>query len=250
VIGAVRDAFAFLTRVPTGSAKRSGADLGRALAWFPLVGLVVGAAVGAVAAGLAPLTTPLVAAAVAVSVGVLITGGFHEDGLGDMADGFGGGWSPEQRLEIMKDPRHGTYGVLALVCSVAVRLAAVAALTGDRGWAAVPLVAGAHLLARNWAVLVVAFARPARPGGLASLVGGASGARAPAVAFASWLVVAAAVLGPVRFAAIAVTGAGASAGAVWLAYRKVGGVSGDVAGGVEQLAEAVGLVTAVAVLDW
>jgi cobalamin synthase len=70
------------------------------------------------------------------------------------------------------------------------------------------------------------------------------------VAFASWLVVAAAVLGPVRFAAIAVTGAGASAGAVWLAYRKVGGVSGDVAGGVEQLAEAVGLVTAVAVLDW
>ena len=58
-------------------------------------------------AGLWHVTPPLVAAAVAIALGLLITGAFHEDGLGDIADAFGGGWTVERRLEILKDSRHG-----------------------------------------------------------------------------------------------------------------------------------------------
>jgi adenosylcobinamide-GDP ribazoletransferase len=247
MIGGVAAAFSFLTRIPVGGRSRSGSEVGRSLIWFPLVGAVIGALVGGIHAGVGSLTTPLVGAAVAVSVGILVTGGLHEDGLADMADGFGGGWTADQRLEIMKDSRHGTYGVLALACSVAVRTAAVAALAG---WEAVVLVSMAHLLARDWTILALALARPARPGGLGWLVAGATSRRATVVAGTAWLAVALVVLGPSRFAALALAGLAAGAAALWLAYRKVGGVTGDVLGGVEQLSESAALVAAAAVTAW
>ena len=109
-------AFQFLTRIPirTGYAVPHH----RIVVWFPWVGLVIGAAVGGVAAGLIELVPPVVAGACAVAIGLLITGAFHEDGLADVADAFGGGWTRDQRLEILKDSRHGTYGVAALATSI------------------------------------------------------------------------------------------------------------------------------------
>ena len=71
--------------------------------WFPAAGMVIGAIVGGIGAGMWELTPPLVAGAIAVTAGLLVTGAFHEDGLGDIADAFGGGYTVERRLEIMKD---------------------------------------------------------------------------------------------------------------------------------------------------
>ena len=231
-------AFTFLTRVPL----RGGTDdVDRAVVWFPLVGLVVGTVVGSVYLTLSEVTTSLVAAAIAMGTGALLTGGFHEDGLGDMADGFGGGWTPRQRLDIMKDSRLGTYGVLAIVTTVVIRVAALAALTGAR---AVVLVAAVHLLARTWALLVLAFARPARPDGLGATSSGAASSTSLALVALSWFAVGALAVGPGRFVVLAGLGALGTASTVWLSYRKIDGVTGDVLGAVEQVTETIGLVAA------
>ena len=113
----------FLTRIPVRTAR--AADLAAAVLWFPIVGALVGAAVGGTAAGLGELVPAAVAATVAVLLGVLITGAFHEDGLADTADAFAGGWTVERRLEILRDPRHGSYGVAALCGSIVLRVVAV-----------------------------------------------------------------------------------------------------------------------------
>ena len=109
-------ALQFLTRVPI---RTDGAvPHHRAVPWFPIAGALIGAAVGGVAAGMNELVATPVAATLAVITGLLITGAFHEDGLADVADAFGGGWTVERRLEILKDSRHGTYGVAALSTSM------------------------------------------------------------------------------------------------------------------------------------
>src|SRR5204862_794236 len=93
---------------------------------FPLVG----AGVGAIAA-LTFLVAELLgcgsapAALLAVAAGLAVTGAFHEDGLADTADGFGGGKSREEKLAIMRDSRHGSFGVIALVLRGGLRAAAL-----------------------------------------------------------------------------------------------------------------------------
>ena len=116
LLGAIQ----FLTRVPIRLSEPP--ELARCVPWFPLVGGVIGLAVGGVAAGLAELVPMAVAAAVAIIAGVMITGAFHEDGLADTADAFGGGWTREQRLRILGDPLHGSYGVAALCGTIVVRI--------------------------------------------------------------------------------------------------------------------------------
>ncbi len=224
-----------------------GVTLPSTLPWFPAVGLLVGAVVGALAAIGAAAVDPLTGAAVAVAVGALLTGGLHEDGLADTADGFGGGWSPEQRLVIMDDPRQGTFGVLAIVASVTVRVAALAHLAGDRvhpatAWTVVLVAPAVHLLARGWAVAALVTTPPARGDGLgrtAAALGRRSGL---AVALAAWAAVALLVAGPGPVGAALAAGAATTVAMVALARRKIGGLTGDVAGAVEQLAEMAALV--------
>lgn len=234
----VAGAFAFLTRVPI----RGGVhEINRIAPWFPLVGVVVGLVVGLIHLGLSEVTAAAAAAATAVAVGVAVTGAFHEDGLGDMADGFGGGWNPEQRLEIMKDSRLGTYGVMAIAVTLLIRVTALSELDG---LAMVALVVTVHLLSRTWAMLVLGFARPARVGGLAAeaAVGG-SRSRLGLVAVA-WIVLAVVLVGPGRAALVGSLGLLAAGATTALAYRKIGGVTGDVLGAVQQMAEAAGLLAA------
>ena len=87
----------------------------RAHRMFPVVGALIGAAVGLLCLGLRIVGVPdLPAAALAVAATAIVTGGLHEDGLADVADGFGGGSDAQKRrLEIMRDSRIGTYGVCA-----------------------------------------------------------------------------------------------------------------------------------------
>ena len=235
-------ALQFLTRVPIKHT--AAAATRRAMApWFPVVGAIVGATVGGTAAGLQYWLSPFASAAIAVSVGMLVTGAFHEDGLADLADAMSGGATRERRFEILKDSRHGTYGVAALCASIVVRVAGVASLAAVGPAATVAGAVAAHALARGIAVGVIGLAPAAPSDGLgASFRSDVSRARAMltlavaatigALATGWWLGV--------------MVGAGMLAAAVVavVAVRALGGVTGDVAGAVEQVAEIAALVTA------
>ncbi|MEW6583261.1 MAG: adenosylcobinamide-GDP ribazoletransferase, partial [Actinomycetota bacterium] len=122
-VRAAAAAVAFLTRIPVGRGMGlTGTDVARGTALFPLVGAAVGAAAGAVAALLHGTVGVLPAAALAVAVDALLTGGLHYDALADAADGAGGR-TREDALRIMRDPRVGSHGVLALVLDVVTRVA-------------------------------------------------------------------------------------------------------------------------------
>ena len=227
----------FLTRVPV---RRAGpADTATIVVWFPVVGALVGAAVGGLAAGLGELVPMAVAAAVAVLAGMLITGAFHEDGLADTADAIAGGWTVERRLEILKDPRHGSYGVAALCGSIVLRVVAVASVGPAAAFAG--LVA-AHALGRGAAVATMGVVPVARPDGL-----GAEFARAVRPARAAAAAVVAIAIAAVAtgwwVAALTAAAAVAAGAVVGLTRRAFGGITGDILGAVEQVAEALVLVT-------
>ena len=128
----------FFTRIPVTGALAdwvgfSPAMLRASAAHFPGVGVLVGAVaagVYALLAALLPATpyAPLVAAALSTIVTVLLTGGFHEDGLADVADGLGGSYDKARALEIMKDSRVGAFGAMALVLVLLAKVALVALL--------------------------------------------------------------------------------------------------------------------------
>lgn len=234
----LRTATSFLTRVPTGIGEVSDERLGRSVPWFGVVGALVGLVVAGVYIGASAIAPPLLAAALAVAAGVVVTGGFHEDGLADVADALGGS-DPESSRRILKDPRLGTYGVLALVLGVAIRIAAVSGLDA---WTALAAIPAAHVLARSAAVAPMTSARMSAPGLGASYMGAlrrrdafaglALGAALAALAVGTWAVV--------GIVAVMVPAVGISA----LATRRFGGLSGDVLGAIEQLGEVLLLALA------
>lgn len=224
-------AFALLSRLPLPSHKGTGA----ASAWaWPLVGVVLGAAGAALASGALWLgVTPGVTAALVLALGAMLTGGLHEDGLSDTVDGLFGGWTRERRLEIMKDSRVGSYGVLALVLVTLARWSALTALLVQGGYWPALVAAGA--LSRAPMALLMCLLPNARGEGLSH----ATGRPSPATALTG--------LGLAAILAIALTGWGAvpmvfaALGvALWLAItalRRIGGQTGDILGASQQLAE-------------
>lgn len=147
----------FLTRLPVPSwVDHDPRYLMRAMQWFPLIGAAVGAwgATWHSAAALLWPAPPMLAGAVSTLATVWLTGCFHEDGLSDTLDGFGGGWGREQILRIMKDSRVGTYALVGTALLLQVKLAALAALGPARAGAA--LVA-AHAASR-WTALPLTYA--------------------------------------------------------------------------------------------
>ena len=121
---------AFCTRLPlVGATPIAGSTIAKAAWAFPIAGLVVGI-VGAVVYALAHRAgvPAWPAAALAVAATLLATGCLHEDGLADTADGFGGGKTREQKLDIMRDSRIGVYGVCALIMSLLLRVGAAGEL--------------------------------------------------------------------------------------------------------------------------
>lgn len=231
-----------LTRLPAGRSRRGTAggedesedeiDLARSAWTWPLIGLAVGAASGGVAglldwAGMGRLT----AAGWAMAAQVLLTGGLHEDGLADMADGFGGGRDTARKLAIMRDSRVGSYGVLALVLALLIRASALAGLAHPVTGLAVAGGLGRAAMAGLLGVLP-----PARRDGLA-----AGMTRVPPMALAAGLVVpvlaAGLTLPPSRAAGTclaAIVAAGLVAG---LARRQIGGHTGDVLGACAVIVE-------------
>ena len=123
-----RNATRFMTILPVRSAAGEIAPdwLTRCLKYSPLVGIGIGIVSGIVLLIATELWNETIAAMLAVATSIALTGALHEDGFADTFDGFGGGFTVEKRLTIMKDSRIGTYGALALGLNVALRIAALA----------------------------------------------------------------------------------------------------------------------------
>lgn len=225
----------FLTRVPIRLAEPP--DLAGAVPWFPVVGAAIGAAVGGVAAGSMELVPPTVGATLAIAFGMVVTGAFHEDGLADSADAMGG-WTPERRREILKDSRHGSYGVGAMCASIVLRIVCVASLGPASAFAG--LVA-AHCLGRGAAVAVMGAVPAVSTEGLGAdyarsltklrAVAGVAAAVGIAALATGWWI-APLIAGVTLSCAIATA----------VARRAFGGVTGDVLGAVEQIGECTVLV--------
>jgi len=237
------DAVGFLTRLPVGAEVHDSSRISRAVPWFPVVGALVGALVAGVYASLLYVLPPLVAAVIAVAAGMLVTGAFHEDGLADLADAFGGGRDRDDRLRILKDPRLGTFGVLAVVVSALVRVGSIAALGQNTGLLVIP---SAHALGRAAAVGTMLAFDPVTEGLGASYVR-AVRRRQAVIGIVAGVLIAAALMR--AWAAIGIViGTCAAAALGRLASRKIGGINGDVLGAVEQVTEIGVLVLAVAAL--
>ncbi len=244
IIGDIALSFVFLTRMPLPHMDFSGRSLSSALWAAPVVGVVValiGGIVFAVATWLGFSTGP--SAALALTATMLTTFCLHEDGLGDTADGFGGGATREKKLEIMRDSRIGTYGAAALGLSILLRWTALSNLTSvSQVFCA--LIA-AHAASRGLIPLFMHLLPSARAEGLAANAGSPSYETA----------VAGAVLGAVALLTLGIPGALATAiilGLWFFAFQKlchaqIGGQTGDTIGALQQGAEIIVLLAASAI---
>ena len=162
----IRIAISLSTRIPVGPmAGVAEGDIARASWALPVAGLLVGL-VGAIVYWLAARVhlQPELAAMLALGATILTTGAMHEDGLADTADGFGGGETAEQKLQIMRDSRIGTFGACALVVSIILRWSALEAISDPRQVAIALVVA--HAAARAPLPLFMRLVPPARADGL------------------------------------------------------------------------------------
>jgi adenosylcobinamide-GDP ribazoletransferase len=241
----VLTALAFFTRIPIPAwVGYSDAQLNQAVRYFPLIGLFIGALAAGVY-GLSALIWPHgVAILLSMVFTIMLTGAFHEDGLADFYDGVYGGLTVARRLEIMKDSRVGTYGVLALLAVLGLKFAALSSLN----MAQLPLVLIAgHSLSRAFAVSFIYSHDYARSeGGKVQVV--AQGMRLPALVFALcigclplyglplstlWVLPVLLVL------------------RVWFARtltKQLGGYTGDALGAAQQLSELVFYLVVLALL--
>jgi adenosylcobinamide-GDP ribazoletransferase len=175
----------------------------------------------------------------------------HEDGLADLADGFGGGAGIERKLEIMRDSRIGTYGVLALIVAVAVKWVAIVELASQSVWLAFAVIVAAAAMSRVAPAAILYLLPPARRDGL-SAGSGRPGQGTLLQALAVATIVSVIVLWPVSFffglVAVPLAGSLGLAATAWLARAQIGGQTGDVAGASQVVSEAAILIAAVMVL--
>ncbi|MHA3977694.1 adenosylcobinamide-GDP ribazoletransferase [Halovulum sp. GXIMD14794] len=233
------NALRFLTRVPVPVIGTSVTwNLGRTARWFPLAGLVVGSASAAVWwLAMALGVPPLAAAGLAIATQALITGGLHEDGLADLADGLGSGAPRERALEIMRDSRIGAHGALALGLSLLLRVAALSALDPLAGATALIL---ANVLSRAFVALSLATLPYARSDGLAA--GGQTGGRGMMLSLILTLALVL-VLGRLGGVLALVVALLAWGWICWRLMRRLGGHTGDGLGATEQIVQIAALVT-------
>jgi adenosylcobinamide-GDP ribazoletransferase len=228
--------FMTIVLVPSSDAAARPDWLSRCAKYFPAVGICI---------GLLSATVLLLAGAV---WSIVLSGALHEDGLADTADGFGGGWSVEKRLAIMKDSRIGAYGVLALAFGIALRVTALAEMPL---WSAAAALIAAHAAAR----ITPAFVMNALPyaGDTAAMKVSYTDAPVSAHDMRFALVVVLCALVPLAFVSIPSVISGLLLGAIlasaivlW-ARKLIDGYTGDVLGAVEQMFE-IGFLLGVAAI--
>jgi adenosylcobinamide-GDP ribazoletransferase len=235
----------FFTRLPLPAFDFGSRTLAQAIWAAPLAGVAVAVAASVVhAVASAASLSPGVAAALALGTAMLMTGCLHEDGLSDVADGFGGGKTREQKLEIMRDSRIGAYGASALLMSALIRWSALTQL-GNPFWVFSGLVA-AHAASRALLPVFMHLVPPARQDGLAA----GAGTLAADTAYVAL------AIGAVALLALGISGLVITAILLallvfsfrTLCLREIGGQTGDTLGALQQAGEMTVLLVAAAVL--
>jgi adenosylcobinamide-GDP ribazoletransferase len=231
----------FFSRLPVSDAPHETPSLARMAAAAPFVSLAIAFLPALLMAGLGWLGMPgFLAAALGVALMVAITGAMTEDALADSADGLFGGHDVEQRLEIMKDSRHGTYGVAALALYLIVRVVAYGSLAAVNPLAAGAIMLGVAILARSASLWLSAALPLAREGGAAASAGRVT-RQSFAIGAAFAVVLTFALAGPfagilgVAFALLAAVGTALTW--VWTCRKLIGGQTGDLIGALYALIE-------------
>ncbi len=238
----LRRALGLLTVFPVRAPVVGTQSPGRAMAYYPLVGVVIGGILAGIAAllrwsGLTG-TVPLLSAAIVLALWGALTGGLHLDGWADCCDALFVPVDRERRLEIMQDPRLGGFGAVGLLLLLFVKLAALQGVMG-KPHALLALIAIASV-ARLGAVVAAYLFPSARPGGMGDYFRQGLSLRGLTVAVIFALAAAAPLLwrGAAVWAAVAV----ACVLLAFLAKARLGGLTGDVYGAVVELGETVALV--------
>ncbi len=229
----------FLTRIPTpfdiGYSSERLRDANR---YYPLVGGVIGT-VAALAFFLTDLALPtLIAVLIATVATALLTGAFHEDGLADTFDGISGGYDRARSLEIMHDSRIGTFGALALILVISLKVASLTAIA-DTATVVVALIA-AHILSRTSTVVVKATSTYARENGIAGPQDLPLRPINATVAIITGLIALAAIAVILDPAAALLTIAGATIGHILIRVYfqpRLKGHTGDTLGATQQITE-------------
>ncbi|MBE0582091.1 adenosylcobinamide-GDP ribazoletransferase [Devosia sp.] len=234
-------ALRFFSRLPTGSTPHQKPDLGRIAMALPLASVAIGIGPALLLIGSTLIGLPsYFAATLAVAAAVIASGAMADDALADAADGLFGGQTKERRLEIMKDSRHGTYGVAALALFILLRVTALGAVAAVNPLTAAAIWLAASIAGRSGALWLAVALPPARLEGASATAG-----RLPARSFAVGAVFAAILLFVLAGPATSLVGLGAAvllavaviAGWTALCRRLVGGQTGDMIGALGALVE-------------
>ena len=233
----------FCTRLPLLRATPiAGGAIAKAAWAFPIAGLVVGV-IGAIVYALAHRAglPAWPAAALTVAATLLATGCLHEDGLADTVDGFGGGKTREQKLDIMRDSRIGVYGVCALAIALLLRVGALASFPNAHSvvWALIASHAGARATMPALMLLLP----PARSDGLSFAAGRPPGDSVGVGTVLAFLILAVCLHPAHGFLALILL-AVVVALMAWLSSRQIEGQTGDVLGALEQVSEVAVLLVA------
>jgi adenosylcobinamide-GDP ribazoletransferase len=231
-------AFSFLTVLPVKlkEAPAQG-DLGRAAGWFPWIGILIGGVSALAAWGLRMVFPSLLAAVLTAAVWIGLSGGLHLDGLADCFDGLLNASTPARRLEILKDPRLGTFGGIGLLLAIILKVTAIQALPTSSLWLVLPL-AGA--LGR-WLLLPAGKQPLARPGGMGADF--AAGLRPAAFLSAAIPLIGLVIWGGWKAFAAVLACHLAAWGIFLFSKNRLGGVTGDVFGLTVEAAEILTLLT-------
>jgi len=228
----------FLTQIPVGVwHQHREEDLPRSSVYFPIIGAGVGLGGSLVLLVIYPFLPALLTTLIVMAVMALLTGGLHEDGLADAADGLVGGSTIERRLEIMRDSRIGSYGVLALWFSLTAKLVLLDTLLVRNPFLAFCALIAANALGRMSTVALLYFCRYVRTGeNKAGPFGNAVSLKSFILAGFSTLMIVAIALGPWSWRCVPV--AILATGGAWFYFqRKLGGITGDCLGASNQLVE-------------
>ncbi|PKN05330.1 MAG: adenosylcobinamide-GDP ribazoletransferase, partial [Deltaproteobacteria bacterium HGW-Deltaproteobacteria-9] len=220
----LRIAFGLLTTLPFGMPEKwLPGDSGRAGIWYPLVGVVVGGLTWLAWLILALYFPPLIAGVLALIVWIALTGGLHLDGLADCCDGLMGSATTQRRLEIMKDPRMGTFAGIGLMLILMLKAAALSLLAPSSG---IAIILAATL--SRWLILPAGLLPPAHNGGMGADF--ASGLRRSAIFITALLPLGIAFLSGIPgFLAVPAALLAAAAVLGWAMIR-INGITGDVLG--------------------
>ena len=237
----------FLTRLPVPRALNSSeTDIGKAAAFFPLVGVIVGGGAALVFVGLQRILPLPASVFCSIVFAAFITNGFHEDGLADSFDGFGGGWTKDRVLEIMRDSRIGTYGTLALILVVLGKLNFLSSLPPGQIWRWLIV---AHTASR-WTILPLCASLPyARAEGQGKLVAKQVGVLEIIIGTVTLLLVLILLPWQAALAALLVTTLVTLLSGLYFRAR-LQGITGDCLGAANQLTEVGLYLTAVILLHF